>query len=170
MGENLMKQEQLNMQTVNNKPVNLAGKAMCLVSGLLLSAGVMACDMHGVGFGMYAKHSNTSYSSANTTAYNPVKILLRHPYFTNLTSGTEKTVEIQYSIPAQISDVTMTVTSTNGIELKSLDNLDLSDATGTVPVTFASGTPGRHQLVVKVNGQNGDKPVNQTRHISVMVK
>lgn len=141
-----------------------------LVMMAVLSINAIACDNHGVGFGMYAKPSNSMYSSSSTGSYDPVKILLRHPYFTNLKSGKEKTVEIQYTIPTQISDAKMTVSSTDGILLKSEQNLDLSDDSGIIPVTFASETPGRHQLVVKVNGTNGETPVNQIRHISVMVK
>lgn len=158
------------MQKLTVTVRNLANKTIWLVAALTISTSALACDMHGVGFGMYAKHSNSNYSSANNTTYDPVKILLRHPYFTNLSSGTEKTVEIQYSIPAQISGVTMTLSSTSGIKLKSEETLDISSASGTVPVTFASTTPGRHQLVVKVNGQNGEKAISQTRHISVMVR
>ena len=158
------------MMKIQTTITKLAAKAFVLLAASTFTVSALACDMHGVGFGMYAKHSNSNYSSANKTTYDPVKILLRHPYFTNLSSGSEKTVEIQYSIPSQISDVTMTLSSTAGIELKSQENLDISNASGTVPVTFSSATPGRHQLVVKVNGQNGEKTVNQTRHISVMVK
>lgn len=145
------------------------------ISGLFLSAvlsavSVDACDMHGTGFGMYAKPGTHLYSASSSPAYDPVKILLRHPYFTNLPNGKEKTVEIQYTVPAQITDAVLTVSSTTGIDLKSDSNVELSEKTGTVPVTFGSETPGRHQLVVKVSGVNGEKPVNQTRHISVMVK
>ena len=144
--------------------------ALGVIAFGLFSLQAAACDMHGFGFGMYAKPGTHSFGSTSASTTAPAKILLRHPYFTNLKSGNEKTVEIKYTVPIEITDVKMTVTTTEGIELKSEDAIDISELSGTIPVTFASEALGRHQLVVKVNGNAGDQSVNQIRHISVMVK
>ena len=136
----------------------------------LVSLRTAACDMHGLGFGMYEKPGTHSFGSMSASINAPAKILLRHPYFTNLKSGDEKTVEIKYTVPTQVTDVRVTVTTTEGIELKSDEAIDISELSGTIPVTFASETLGRHQLIVKVNANAGDQSVNQIRHISVMVK
>lgn len=146
--------------------------ALGLTAAGMVNLHTAACDMHGFGFGMYAKPGAHSFgsTSASASAKNQAKIVLRHPYFTNLESGNEKTVEIAYSVPPQITDAKMTVTTTDGMMLMSDDAIELSELKGTVPVTFVSDTLGRHQLVVKVNGNAGDQTVNQIRHISVMVK
>lgn len=152
---------------MNKKHITL--KLASLV--LMLSApSVFGCDMHGnLGFGIYGKQgqSNTSFSKA--MKYDVAKVQLRHPYFTKSKLGESKTIEIKYTVPSQVTDAQISISSSDDIKVESGNVLALNEPTGTYPVTFKANATGRHNLVLKVEGSAGEKPISMVRHIGLMI-
>lgn len=137
---------------------------------LLFSTNVtLACDQHGaMGFGVFAKGMPMHSQVKDKWTPSPIKMF--HPFTKNYQMEQEGSFNIRYSIPADLIDAKMTISSVEGVKLLGDTAIALDDATGTTPVPFEVEKEGSHIITVRIDGKEGDKPVKLVRTIRLRQK
>ncbi len=116
----------------------------------MVAISASACQLHANGFGSFAAyHSNIMERDLAAMADNYPSVTLARR--TAVKVGTENSRSVRIHVPLSYTNVTLSVTGGDGIELLSSSDLSLSAVSKDYDLVFTTLSPGTHKITVNLN-------------------
>lgn len=141
---------------------------LCTVFSALSASAFMAsaCQMHGNGFGAFsAYHNNNRYEAMMSQRENYPTVTLARRAVVKV--GTQSTQSVGISVPLSYYNVSLTVSSSDDIELLSAQDFKLSAVSDNYDLSFTPSSPGTHEITVTLNAINEGAVFSTTRTLIV---
>ena len=132
----------------------------------LFSAQTLAyCDFHDDS--MFGQFSRQHQIMRQPIFVRQPSLVLRHEIAVTVNKKEQSVLNINYRLPESFSNVALAFTASEGVELKALEPVVLTEAKGQYSIDYKAKDQGDFDIVITATALNNGEPYTKTRTVSV---
>lgn len=142
-----------------------------LITLLLASTNVNACEFHGqgTGFGMFGP--NNPMMSQHFKNQSSQQLKLVHERRIVVKQSAEESIEIKYHVPVAYDNASLRFTYSDGIEIPNNgEKIEINKLNGTYTLNYIAKTSGRQHILVWADAHKQNLPFSKVQRIDLTVE
>ncbi|GEM_PF-5099578 len=134
---------------------------------LLFSVQCVACQLHGLNFGIFGQQSGNNQFSR---AIRPPQLEFTHPSSITVKTSEQNSIRVRYYQPSAYENIEVSIVPGTDIQLISAENVSLNKLFGAFELSFESMSSGEHQIELAIKGLMNGRPYFQVHKMTVLAE
>lgn len=140
-------------------------KILITLSALLFSTMGIACDYHGMNFGVFGKKPGNSQFNH---AIRPPQLEVTHPASITVSSAEPQSIRVRYYQPNAYRNMQISIDASDNIKLSSSENVPLDKLFGAFDLSFETLAKGEHHIELAIKGLMNGRPYFKVHKMTVV--